>query len=132
MARLPLRLPLPLPSILPSILIAACTAVGPPPPRRPSGAPPAAVRCIDLAFAARPAPRPAAALELVIAVNGATCHREPIASGARELAAPVAALCGLHFAPGENRVEIRVTTPRRRCGRPVARAALRCRGPEPD
>ena len=126
------RVPLPLPPLLVAACTAACTAAGPAPPRRPPGAPPVAVRCRDLAFSARPAPPPAAALELVIAVNGATCHREPIASGARELAAPVAALCGLHFAPGENRVEIRLTTPRRSCGRPVARAALRCRGPEPD
>jgi hypothetical protein len=110
-------------------LVLALTACSP--RRAPPPPPHAAVHCDELAFAARPGPRQATPLELVIAVNGATCHREPIVSGATDLSAPVGALCGLHFAPGDNRVEVRLS-PRRRCGPPVARAQLRCAGPEPD
>jgi hypothetical protein len=87
--------------------------------------------CEQIALVARPGRHRTDSLDLVIAVNGATCHREPYAPGASELAARLEPLCGLHFEPGVNRVEVALVR-RRSCDRPIARAEQSCVGPEPD
>ncbi|HLU68412.1 MAG TPA: hypothetical protein VKZ63_19140 [Kofleriaceae bacterium] len=111
--------------------LSACGARGDRGARPPAARPPPP-RCEALAVAARSARRGADPLELVIAVNGATCHREPLlAAAGRIVTARVNDVCRHHFAPGRNRVDVRLAR-RRSCGRPVARTSLRCTAPEPD
>lgn len=103
--------------------LAACAVPAPAPALH---APP----CDDVELVV-PAP-PDGALELVIAVNGEVCAREPLVSGAPPPAGLLADWCATpSLEPGENSIEVRVVG-RRACRAPVARARLRCREPEPD
>ena len=116
-----------MPALLIVCLLAACSSVPAPLPVV-AATEPASCRQLSVAATA-PDDR---AVDLIVAINGDECLREPLWAGPVRFATTLTEECRRAIEPGENRVLVRLVTRQNTCGETVAEATRVCEGPEPD